>query len=116
MVRTWLVFTVILFLGVVGNVGGPGTQHWGGRRAVAAEPAGAENSPAGSTAAPAGSPSAETGTMTAEVPMVDAAAQAATAAKFGVGARLRLTSVPKWMLGLFLDESVPLTSYTAGLE
>lgn len=116
MVRTWLAFTVILFLGVVGNVGGPGTQKWGGRRAVAAEPAGSENSPAGSTAVPARSPPAETGTMTAEVPMVDAAAQAATAAKFGVGARLRLTSVPRWMLGLFLDESVPLTSYTAGLE
>jgi hypothetical protein len=48
--------------------------------------------------------------------MVDAAAQAPAAARFGVGARLRLTSVPRWMLGLFLDESVPLTSYTAGLE
>jgi len=48
--------------------------------------------------------------------MVVAAAQAPTAARFGVGARLRLTSVPKWLLGLFLDQSVPLTSYTAGLE
>jgi hypothetical protein len=48
--------------------------------------------------------------------MIDAAAQAASPARYGVGARLRLTSVPKWLLGLFLDQSVPLTSYTAGLE
>ena len=29
---------------------------------------------------------------------------------------MRYTSVPKWLLGLFLDESMPLNSYTAGLE
>ena len=48
--------------------------------------------------------------------MVDATAQAPSAAKFGFGVRGRVTSVPRWMLGLFLDESVPLTSYTAGAE
>jgi hypothetical protein len=53
---------------------------------------------------------------TAGVPMVDATIQSATPAVYGVGARLRMTSVPKWLLGLFLDSSVPLTSYTAGME
>lgn len=54
--------------------------------------------------------------VVAGVPMVDASVQAVTPARWGVGARLRLTSVPKWFMGLALDESVPLTSYTAGIE
>jgi hypothetical protein len=95
-------------------VDGAGTVHWGGGRAAAAEAADALA--AGSTTVPPGAPPAEVGAITGEVPMVDAAVQAPTPASFGVGARLRLTSVPKWLLGLFLDESVPLTSYTAGLE
>jgi len=50
------------------------------------------------------------------VPMVAASTQEASAARYGLGARFRVTSVPKWLLGLFLDESVPLTSFTTGLE
>ena len=48
--------------------------------------------------------------------MVDAAVQASSPARYGFGLRSRWTSVPKWLLGLFLDQSVPLSSYTIGGE
>jgi hypothetical protein len=93
-----------------------------GAAPAAAVPAPATDAiPAPSVAVPAPSPQDTSSGIdpvgaNAGVPMVDAAAQAASPARFGVGARLRLTSVPKWLLGLFLDSSVPLTSYTTGLE
>ncbi|MES1204322.1 MAG: hypothetical protein ABUS79_00155 [Pseudomonadota bacterium] len=130
MIRSGLLVTVLLLVGV----GQGGT-------AGAAEPNETETAPAGAavaappgeapTASPASSPSprpsssapadstttaTDDAAATGGVPMVDAAAQAVSGARYGVGARMRVTSVPKWMLGLFLDESVPLTSYTAGLE
>lgn len=74
--------------------------------------------PAQSSPSPAGpdSSSADATTSSAGVPMVAATTQAAPGARYGVGARFRATSVPKWLLGLFLDESVPLSSYTGGVE
>src|SRR6185295_19069112 len=53
---------------------------------------------------------------TGGVPMVAASTQEASAARWGVGARFRVTSVPKWLLGLFLKESQSLTSYMTGRE
>lgn len=64
--------------------------------------------------APSSEPSANE--ATGGVPMVAASTQEAAAARWGVGARFRVTSVPNWLLGLFLKESHPLTSYAAGLE
>lgn len=64
---------------------------------------------------PAGEVAAATGTE-GSVPMVDAALQAPASARYGVGLRSRVTSVPKWLLDAFLDQSVPLTSYTIGAE
>jgi hypothetical protein len=78
-----------------------------------AEPA--PGSSASSSLAPTGD-AGDSSAASAGVPMVAASTQAAPAARYGLGARFRVTSVPKWMLGLFLDESVPLTSYTTGLE
>jgi hypothetical protein len=49
-------------------------------------------------------------------PLVDATVQAPASARYGLGLRTRVTSIPKWLLGAFLDQSVPLTSYTVGLE
>jgi hypothetical protein len=48
--------------------------------------------------------------------MVDATAEESPAARYGIGLRTRWASVPKWLLGLFLAESVPLSSYTIGVE
>jgi hypothetical protein len=127
MVRTWLVLSVLVIVG------------FGARTVVAAEPEGAApvpveggaatapaaaTSPAATSPAPAApapsAPAPDTGTdptdATAGVPMIDAAAQAGKAARYGLGARMRYTSVPKWLLGLFLDESMPLSSYTVGIE
>src|SRR3569623_430883 len=68
-------------------------------------------------AAPCGDagPDADT-TVAAGVPMVDIAKQDATGARYGLGLRSRWTSVPSWMLGLFLKNSKSLSSYTVGLE
>jgi len=60
-------------------------------------------------------PDADT-TVAAGVPMVDIAKQDATGARYGLGLRSRWTSVPSWMLGLFLKNSKSLSSYTVGLE
>jgi hypothetical protein len=79
------------------------------------EPAAAATPPAGAVA-PTGAPALDTDAATAGVPMVDAAAQAGTPVHYAVGARLRWTSVPKWLLGLFLDDSVPLSSYAVAGE
>jgi hypothetical protein len=49
-------------------------------------------------------------------PLVDATVQAPASARYGIGLRSRVTSIPKWLFGAFLDQSVPLTSYTVGLE
>ncbi|MDB4982542.1 MAG: hypothetical protein JWM82_3294, partial [Myxococcales bacterium] len=35
---------------------------------------------------------------------------------YGIGARLRWVSVPKWMLNLFTKKNVPLSSYSTALE
>ncbi|HVZ74710.1 MAG TPA: hypothetical protein VHJ20_20145 [Polyangia bacterium] len=35
---------------------------------------------------------------------------------YGVGARLRVVSVPRWLLNLFTKQNVPLTSWGTGLE
>jgi hypothetical protein len=37
-------------------------------------------------------------------------------AKYGLGIRVRWVSVPSWFLGLFAQKSVPLSSYSYGLE
>lgn len=109
MVRTWLVLIALVVTGFVGRVA------QGADPAENPAPAAPPPSPfAPSETAPA--PGVDESTATAGVPMVAASTQATSPAQFGVGARLRLTSVPKWLLGLFLTESVPLTSYTAGLE
>jgi hypothetical protein len=50
------------------------------------------------------------------VPMVDASVRAASPVRYGFGARMRLTSVPSWMLDIFTRENVPLTSYAVGIE
>jgi hypothetical protein len=118
MVRTRLVLTVLATVALSGRLAAAAPES-----AETPPPAGAA-SVGGSTATPAppgpSTPSSGSGAepagVTAGVPMVDAASQSATAARYGLGARLRLTSIPKWMLGLFLTESVPLTSYTAGVE
>lgn len=92
--------------------------------AAAAEPEGAIPAPvpaappppSTSAPAPAGAPEPYPTSESAGVPMVAASDQAASAAKYGIGLRGRVISIPRWMLGLFLDESVPLTSYSAGAE
>jgi hypothetical protein len=95
--------------------------------APAGPPSSPPSSPPPSPSSPSPSPtsvpsssgsedSTDPGSVSAGVPMVDAAAQAGTGARYGLGLRMRVTSVPKWLLGLFLAQSVPMTSYTAGLE
>lgn len=120
MVRTGLLFGAFVVL-ATGALPSP-VAAAEGEGAVPAPPAASpEPMPAASPAAPAsvpapaGAPEPDPPTS-AGVPMVAATAQTASAAKYGLGLRGRVTSVPKWMLGLFLDESVPLTSYTAGAE
>ena len=81
---------------------------------AAAEPAAAP-APAPASAPPAPIDDS-TGSNSGGVPMVDASVQDAAAARYGLGVRARWTSVPKWMLGLFLNQSVPLSSYTIGAE
>lgn len=83
--------------------------------AAEAEKGEAPASAAKSTSTGAGSPDADT-TVSAGVPMVDIAKQDATGARYGLGLRARWTTVPTWLLGLFLKESKPLSSYTVGLE
>lgn len=48
--------------------------------------------------------------------MVDAAAQEAKPVSYGLGVRGRWTSVPRFMLNIFTDENVPLSSYAIGAE
>jgi len=50
------------------------------------------------------------------VPMVDASLQSSKAVRYGAGARFRVTSVPRFMLNIFTDQNVPLTSYAFGVE
>src|SRR3569623_871043 len=68
-------------------------------------------------AAPCGDagPDADT-TVAAGVPMVDIAKQDATGARYGLGVRARWVSVPSWLLGLFLKESMPISWDAVGLE
>jgi len=82
-----------------------------------AAPAGSDGPPA-ATSTPGGgeaTPDADT-TVTGGVPMVDIAKQDATAARYGLGLRARWVSVPSWLLGVFLDQSKSLSSYSIGLE
>ena len=71
--------------------------------------------PAPAPVVPLGAEGTDTA-ATAGVPMVDAAVQAGAGARYGLGVRSRWVSVPSWMLGLFLANSVPLSSYTIGAE
>jgi hypothetical protein len=89
----------------------------GGMRLVQAEGAAApEARAAGAADAPTGEVAGFAGPSGRDVPMVDSALQAPAPARYGVGIRSRVTSVPKWLLGAFFDQSVPLTSYTIGIE
>jgi hypothetical protein len=111
----------------------------GARGAFAAEP---EPTPPAEAAAPAGEADAakmpaakETGgaptstsgngvptgmgddtTTVGGVPMVDARLQENTGVRYGLAVRARWVSVPSWMLGIFLDQSKSLSSYTTGIE
>jgi len=96
---------------------GAGVTH---AQATAAQPdeetkASASPSAAGKAAPGDAAPDADT-TVTAGVPMVDIAKQDAAGARYGLGLRARWVSVPSWMLGLFLKESKPISSYSVGLE
>ena len=66
--------------------------------------------------APSTSDGTEGSATTAGVPMVDAAVQTAAQPQYRLGVRARWVSVPSWLLGLFIDQSVPLNSYTIGAE
>jgi len=83
-----------------------------------AQPADAEAKPADRTSAAARSGDAppDADTTVAGVPMVDIAKQDATAARYGLGLRARWVSVPSWLLGVFLDQSKSISSYSMGLE
>jgi len=67
-------------------------------------------------AAPRGEAAPDADTTVAGVPMVDIAKQDATGARYGLGLRARWVSVPSWLLGVFLDQSKSLSSYSVGLE
>ncbi len=73
---------------------------------------------AGKSAPSGGEPAAADAdtTVTAGVPMVDAAKQDAGAARYGLGVRARWVSVPTFLLGIFLNQSKSLSSYTVGIE
>jgi hypothetical protein len=118
MVRTGLMFGAFVVL-ASGSITSPAAAAESEAAAPAPLPEASSPSPTivpAPAPAPAGAPEADSSAASAGVPMVAASAQAASAAKYGLGLRGRVTSVPKWMLGLFLDESVPLTSYTTGAE
>ena len=74
------------------------------------------------TAAPSGASSAtDTGigsetTAVGGVPMVDARTQDANGVRYGLAVRARWITVPSWLLGVFLDQSKSLSSYTTGIE
>jgi len=77
---------------------------------------------AGTTSSPSGTARAtdtgagEDSTIVGGVPMVDARTQDASGVRYGLAVRARWISVPSWMLGLFLDQSKSLSSYTTGIE
>lgn len=52
----------------------------------------------------------------AEAVAATPAATSGSGTVYGAGARLRWVSVPNWLLGLFLKQSVPLSSYGFGGE
>ena len=75
-----------------------------------------------SPSSPSGTPSAtDTGigsetTAVGGVPMVDARTQDANGVRYGLAVRARWITVPSWLLGVFLDQSKSLSSYTTGIE
>jgi len=74
---------------------------------------------AGTATAP--TPSSDTGigsetTAVGGVPMVDARTQDASGVRYGLAVRARWITVPSWLLGVFLNESKSLSSYTTGIE
>jgi hypothetical protein len=50
------------------------------------------------------------------VPMVDARTQDASGVRYGLAVRGRWITVPSWLLGVFLDQSKSLSSYSTGIE
>jgi hypothetical protein len=96
------------------------------RGGVARAEAGAPVQPLGAPPAAAGEMPAPTETAppapaAAETAPPLAGALAATSTRnpnvsYGVGARLRWVSVPKWMLNLFTKKNVPLSSYATAAE
>lgn len=71
----------------------------------------------GEAPADAPGPDSAVGKVAASASGVDAPIQSpGSSARYGIGVRTRWATVPRWLLGLFLDESVPLSSYTVGLE
>ncbi|HEX2661126.1 MAG TPA: hypothetical protein VHU40_22755 [Polyangia bacterium] len=81
----------------------------------AAQEAAATSAPSGGSGAADTGVGSET-TAVGGVPMVDARAQDAAGVRYGLALRARWISVPSWMLGIFLDQSKSLSSYTTGIE
>jgi hypothetical protein len=128
--RVSIVLAFLFPFGVaLGVVSSPGVA-----RAQAPAPAGAppaeaapaaEATPATGAAMPAEVPAAPAPDATAPSAL-DGAPLAGTLAtapptrganvSYGIGARLRWVSVPRWMLNLFTKKNVPLSSYATALE
>jgi len=73
------------------------------------------SSPSGTPSAPDTGIGSET-TAVGGVPMVDARTQDANGVRYGLAVRGRWITVPSWLLGIFLDQSKSLSSYSTGIE
>jgi hypothetical protein len=103
----------------------PSAPPAAGASASAADTAASKDAPAASASASTPTTEAGTGSSSASegdtptiagVPMVEAAKQEVRDVHYGMAVRARWASVPKWLLGLFLDQSKSLSSYTVGIE
>jgi hypothetical protein len=106
----WLCLSFVSCVLVVSLVGGVARAE---TPPAAAAPTPAVPAPT-EAAAPAAQPSAIDATPVAAT-LVDGPTRAPNVS-YGVAARLRWVSVPKWMLNLFTKRNVPLSSYSTAIE